>query len=75
MTFGTTLVRYSLAGFCSLAHFKVGFETEDGGLAPYKGKNPIPQISKKKNISIKGFSAFFSTTINVFDLFYYNKKQ
>jgi hypothetical protein len=28
-------------------------------LAPYKGKNPISQISKNKNIGRKGFFALF----------------
>jgi len=39
----------------------VGFETKDGGLAPYKEKNNISQISKTKNIwgKKKGVSALF----------------
>jgi len=52
----------------------VGFETQDGGLAPYKGKKHISQISKKKNIWKKGFSALFLNHYKVMKLFYYNEK-
>ena len=57
------------------AHFKVRFKTHDGGSAPYEGKNHISQTSEKKNILKKGFLHYFSTTINIFNLFFYNEKK